>query len=170
MTGRPRPDEAAPFYANYLNQAPGDDPIAILQAQLEEAAALCGAVDEQRSLHRYADDKWSIRQVLSHITDTERVFTFRAFWFGRGYTDAMPSMDQNVAAAGAEADRVAWAAHVAEFRAVRQATISLFRNLPPAAWSRSGVASGNPVTVRALAFLAAGHAAHHLRILRERYL
>ncbi|HXB68521.1 MAG TPA: DinB family protein [Candidatus Acidoferrales bacterium] len=87
----------------------------------------------------------------------------------RGFTSPLPSYDQNIAAAGAEADRVSWADHVAEFRAVRLATIGFFRNLPAEAWDRSGIASDNPFTVRALAYIIPGHLAHHVKILRERY-
>ena len=108
--------------------------------------------------------------MLNHITDTERAFAFRALWFARGFQAPLPSYDQNIAAAGAEADNVSWSAHVEEFRRVRLSTISLFRNLPAEAWTRSGIASDNPFTVRALAYIIAGHVAHHVAVLRERYL
>jgi hypothetical protein len=106
----------------------------------------------------------------SHVNDTERVFQSRALWFGRGLEGPLPSFDQILGARGARADEISWAAHVEDFRAVRLATMTLFRNLPEDAWMRSGVASGNPVTVRALAYIIAGHAAHHRSILEERYL
>jgi hypothetical protein len=115
-------------------------------------------------------DKWSIRQVLNHVTDTERAFAFRALWFARGFATPLPGYDQNIAAAGAGADGVSWSAHVEEFRRVRFSTISLFRNMPPEAWTRGGIASEKPFTVRAVAFIIAGHLAHHIAILRERYL
>jgi hypothetical protein len=95
---------------------------------------------------------------------------FRAFWFARGLNTPLPSFDQDIAAAGAEADKVSWSAHIEEFRRVRLATISLFRNMPPDAWMRSGIASDNPFTVRSLAYIIAGHVAHHVKIIRERYL
>ena len=118
----------------------------------------------------YAPDKWTIREVVSHINDTERMFVFRAMWFARGFDSALPSFDQDVAMRGAGADARTLASHVDEFRAVRDATVTLFRNLPDEAWALRGVASGNPFTVRALAYITAGHAAHHVRLLRERYL
>ena len=118
----------------------------------------------------YAPDKWSIRQVLNHVTDTERAFTFRALWFARGLESPLPSYDQNVAASGAEADRVSWAAHVEEFQRVRLSTISLFRNMPSSASARNGIASDNRFTVRALAYIIPGHFAHHVSVLREKYL
>lgn len=170
MTGRPAPSEAASYYSTYIDQVPGDDPQKVLASQLEFVPALLADVSEEKSLSRYAPGKWSIRQLLSHVTDTERAFVFRALWFARGFDSPLPSFDQEIAASGAEADRIAWADHVEEFRRVRLATMSLFAHLPPAAWMKTGVASGNPFTVRALAFITAGHFAHHYRILRERYL
>jgi uncharacterized damage-inducible protein DinB len=128
------------------------------------------AISEEKSLYRYAPEKWSIRQTLNHVTDTERAFAFRALWFARGFDAPLPSYEQDIAAAGAEADRIPWAAHIEEFGHVRQATIALFRNMPADAWMRSGIASDNRFTVRAMAFLVAGHTTHHLKILRERYL
>ena len=169
MIGRPEAHEAAPYDSTYIDQAPGDDPAALIESQLDECLSLFAGVSEERSTFRYAPGKWSIRQVLSHITDTERAFAFRALWFARGFTAPLPGFDQEIAAAGADADRIAWAEHVDEFRAVRLSTISLFRNLPPDAWRRSGIASEKPFTVRALAFIIPGHVAHHVRILRERY-
>jgi len=170
MHGRPDSTEAASYYFTYINQVPGDDALPVIEQQLESVTGLCSAISEEKSTHRYAPDKWSIRQVLNHVTDTERAFAFRALWFARGFADPLPSYEQDIAAAGAEADRVAWADHIEEFRRVRLATISLFRNLPPDAWMRTGIASGNRFTVRAMAFITAGHVEHHLKILRERYL
>ncbi len=170
MIGRPQESEAATFYWKYIDKVRGDDPIAALELQLGAASALFSGISEERSLFRYAPEKWSIRQALNHVTDMERVFAYRALWFGRGFTGALESFDENAGEAAAHADRVSWAAHVEEFRQVRRATISLFRNMPDEAWSRSGVANGNLISVRSLAFLAAGHAEHHLALLRERYL
>jgi len=170
MHSRPQRAEAAPYYFTYIDQVAGDDVREVIVRQLDEATAFFAGISEEGSRHRYAPDKWSIRQVLNHITDTERAFAFRALWFARGFAPPLPSYDQDVAAAGAEADAVSWAAHVEEFRRVRLATIALFANLPAAAWSRSGVASDNTFTVRAMAYIIAGHVEHHLRILRERYV
>lgn len=170
MNGRPEATEAAPYYFTYIDQALGDDPVALMERQLEESQALFTGISEEASKHRYAPDKWSIRQVLNHITDTERAFAFRALWFARGFDAPLPGYDQNIAASGAAADGVPWAAHVEEFRQVRLSTISFFRNLPPEAWARTGIASDNTFTVRAMAFIVAGHVAHHMKILRERYI
>jgi hypothetical protein len=170
MQGRPEPQEAAPYYFRYIDQVQSEDVLGALETQLDEMLALLGGITEDRSLHRYAPDKWSIRQALNHVTDTERVFVFRAFWFGRGFAGPLASFDQEISAGAARADEVSWARHVEEFRSVRQATLTFFRDLPAEAWTRSGVASDHPVTVRALAYITAGHAAHHAAILRERYL
>jgi hypothetical protein len=170
MLGRPQATEAAPYYFTYINQVEGEDALALMERQLREMPAFLGGISEEKSLHRYAPGKWSIRQVLNHVTDTERAFAFRALWFARGFDAPLPSYDQNVAAAGAEADKIAWAAHVEEFRQVRQATLSLFRGMPAQAWMRSGIASDNRFTVRAMAFIIGGHLEHHAAILRQRYL
>jgi hypothetical protein len=169
MIGRPETPEAAPYYFSYINQVNGNDPIGVIESQLDESGAIFAAIPEQKSLYRYAPDKWSIRQLLNHVTDTERALAFRALWFARGFKEPLPSYDQNIAATGAAADGVLWAAHVEEFRQVRLATIALFRNMPVDAWMRSGIASDNRFTVRAVAFIIAGHLTHHLKILRERY-
>src|ERR1700732_4100610 len=168
--GLPQRTEAAPHYFTYIDLISGDDILQTMNVQLEDTAALLGGVSEEESLHRYAADKWSVRQVMSHVNDTERVFAFRALWFARGFSDPLPSFDQNIASNAARADDYSWASHVQEFRKIRQATLALFRNLPAEAWVRSGVASGNSVSVNALAYILAGHLAHRLAILRERYL
>jgi hypothetical protein len=169
MTGRPRDDEAAPYYFTYINQVSGDDVVQTIESQLEECRQFFSGISEEKSLHRYAPEKWSIREVLNHVTDTERAFAFRALWFARGFETPLPSYDQNIAASGAQADQVSWAANVEEFQRVRLATVSLFRNMPAEGWTRRGIASDNPFTVRALAYIVAGHVTHHLRIVRERY-
>jgi DinB superfamily len=169
MIGRPETTEAAPYYFTYINQVTGDDVLATLESHLPESLAYFSTISEEKSLHRCAPDKWSIRQVLNHITDTERSFTFRALWFARGFDTPLPSYDQNIATAGALADNYSWASHIEDFRRVRLATLSLFANMPLDAWMRRGIASDNPFTVRSLAYITAGHLAHHLRILRERY-
>jgi len=166
----PDATEAAEYYFTYINQVPPGDIVKTLEEQSARVIDLAGGISEARSLHRYAADKWSIRQVFNHINDAERVFVYRAFWFARGYETALPGFDQEVAVAAADPDARAWSSHVDEFRSVRAATLPLFQNLSADAWNRRGIASGNPFTVRALAYVTAGHVAHHLRILQERYL
>lgn len=170
MIGRPEPNEAAPYYFTYIDKALGDDALRAMDNQLIEMLPLLLSISEEQSVHRYAPDKWSVRQVLNHVSDTERSFAFRALWFGRGFDTPLPSYEQEIAAAGAQAHAVSWKAHVEEFRRVRLASISLFENLPAEAWMRTGVASGKTFSVRALAFLIPGHATHHFDLLREKYL
>ena len=170
VTASPDRTEAAEYYFTYINQVPGGDIVEILQRQLPDTMTLLEGIPEARSTHRYAADKWTIREVVSHINDCERLFVFRAFWFARGFDTPLPSFDQNVAIAAADANARSWQSHLHEFRAVRAATLEFFRHLPPDAWMCRGTASGNPFTVRALAYITAGHVFHHTRILRERYL
>lgn len=167
---RPDHSEAAEYYFTYINQVPAGDILEILDAQSATLRVVLDGITEQQSLFRYAEDKWSFKQVMSHVNDCERLFVFRAFWFARGFDLPLPSFDQDVAVTFAGADERPWASHLEEFATVRAATMTLFRNLPEGAEVRSGIASGNPFSVRALAYITAGHVEHHLRILRERYL
>src|SRR5215831_18484620 len=146
MIGRPEPTETAPVYFTYIDRIQSDDVVGVLGKQSEEALALFTSVSEDKSLYKYAPDKWSIREVLSHINDSERVFLLRALWFARGFDSPLPSYDQEICVPAARADEVSWASHIDEFRAIRLATMAFFRNLPHDAWLRTGVASGNPFT------------------------
>jgi DinB superfamily len=170
MTRRPGRDEADEYYFSYIDRVPGTLVLPVLASQLGEMLALFDGISDEQSLHRYAPDKWTIRQAVSHVSDAERLFVFRAFWFARGFDSPLPSFDQDVAVKAAAANNLQWRTIVDEFRAVRGATLTFFRGLPAAAWDRRGIASGNTFSVRALAYLTAGHAMHHNRILRERYL
>ena len=170
MLARPQSTEAAPYYSRYIDLVPDGDIITVLETQLDETLDFLSGISEEKSLHRYAPEKWSIREVLSHMNDCERVFLFRAFWFARGFSDPLPSFDQEVCVAAAKANEVSWASHVEEFRVLRLASLSFFRNLPAEAWERKGIASDNSFTVRALAYIAAGHVTHHTAVIRDRYL
>jgi len=170
MIGIPERTEAALYYFTYIDRVKNPDITRVIEAQLEDTLRLLHTISEEQSLWRYAPGKWSIREVWSHVTDTERAFVFRALWFARGFAAPLESYDQEISARGARADAVSWASHIEEFRAVRVATNWFFRNLPAEAWMRTGVASGNPFTVRAVAYIIAGHVSHHAAILSERYL
>lgn len=165
--GRPAPDEAVPLQLGYINQVEGDDILARLEQQLPDVIAIFSHFTEETSLQPYAPGKWTLRQTLGHITDVERIFTFRALWLARGLNTPLPGFDQDQAVAAAEFNSVPWTAHLDDFERVRRAALSLFHNLPATAWTRAGQVSGHSVTVRALAFVIAGHIQHHLRILRE---
>ena len=169
LPGRPGAGEAAPYYSRYIDRIPDEDVVAVLEAQIGQTVAILERISEERSRHRYEAGKWSLREMMSHVNDTERVFAFRAFWFARGFESPLPDYDQDVCARAAQADEVPWARHIEEFRAVRKATVAFFRNLPAEAWPRHGIASGNRFTVRALAYILAGHVSHHMAVLRDRY-
>src|SRR5687767_3263724 len=140
MTERPDRTEVAEYYLKYIDQVGAGDIRHILERQRDDTLAFFAGIDDQRSTHRYAPDKWSVREVLGHINDTERLFVFRAFWFARGFDTPLPSFDQNIAVSAAGAHARSWSSHVDEFRAVRAATLAFFQNLPADAWARRGVA------------------------------
>ena len=167
---KPDRDEAAEYYFRYIDHVADADIVAALTAQRDGVLGLLRAVPEERGGDRYAADKWTLRQVLGHVNDTERLFCGRAFWFARGFDTPLPSFDQHVAIAAARFDDRRWPDLIDEFAAVREATLTFFRGLPADAWDRRGVASDNAFTVRALAYLAAGHVAHHVSIIKARYL
>jgi hypothetical protein len=167
--GKPERNEAAPYYFNYIDLIGGDNIVEVLEQQLRELPPWLDNISESESLRRYAPDKWSIRELLSHVNDTERVLVSRAFWFARNFLTELPSFDQNVSVAATQANEVPWSVHVKEFEAIRLSTVAFFRNLPDDAWMRKGIASGYPFTVRSLAYVIAGHTAHHQAILEERY-
>jgi hypothetical protein len=169
VTTTPDRTEAAEYYFTYIDKVPQGDIRAILESQAAEAVAAFRAISEERSLYRYAPDKWSIRESIHHLNDAERVFAYRALWFARQLGAELPSYDQEVGVRSAGSDKRSWHSIVEEFSAVRAATLALFKTMPDEAWQRQGIASGNPVTVRALAYIIAGHTAHHLQILKERY-
>ena len=166
----PQANEAASYYFGYIDLARSENIVKFLDDQLGETMSFLEGISEDKSLHQYAPDKWTVRQVLNHVNDGERIFLGRALWFARGFTDPLPSFDQEIGVAGANANDTPWADQVEEFRTIRLGTLSFFRNLQPEAWSRTGIASGNPFTVNALAYIIGGHVAHHINVLKERYL
>ena len=166
---RPQTTEAAPYYFKYIDLITSDDIAPAIESQLGETVQFLEGISEEKSLHTYAPGKWTIREVLNHMNDGERLFLSRAFWFGRGFQDALPSFDQDLAVQVAQANGTPWAQLVEEFKTVRSSTISFFNNLPIEGWSRTGVASDNTFTVRALAYIIAGHVAHHQQVLTQKY-
>ena len=167
---RPTSTEAAPYYFKYIDLITSDEIVPAIESQMDEIVQFLQGISEEQSLQAYEPGKWTIREVLNHVNDGERVFLYRAFWFARGYQDALPSFDQDQAVVTAQANNTSWADLVEEFRNVRLSTISFFKSLPEAAWSKTGVASDYPFTVRSLAYIIAGHVAHHRNVLTERYL
>jgi len=167
---RPEASEYAPFYAGYVGRVPETDVLAVLERQPEELRSLAGRFVGERERFRYAPGKWSVRELFGHVADAERVFGFRAFCFGRGERAALPGFDENDYVASAGDDGRPLAAIVEGFALARAANLPVLRGLDAAAWDRVGTASGNPISVRALAFVMAGHARHHAAVLQERYL
>lgn len=166
----PATDEYGPGYAGYVARVPGGvDILALLARQQAETVARFRVVPESRGAHRYAPGKWSVKEVVLHLSDTERIFAYRALRVARGDETPLPGFDENAYTPQSGADEQPLAALVTAWAEVRQATMSLFRHLPPAAWTRRGTASGQPVSVRALAWIVAGHERHHMNTLEERY-
>lgn len=168
---RPGHDEHAPAFAGYVARI-GDDEniVTVLADQLDEVLARLGAVPESRGEYRYAPGKWSLKEVIGHLADTERVFAYRALRIARGDTIPLPAFDDQAWVAEMGAGERTLADMVEEFGIVRRASLALFRHLPPAAWLRRGIASDHPASVRALAYIVAGHARHHLEVVEARYL
>ena len=168
--GRPGPDEYAPFYAGYVAAVPDGELLVLLRDQLAETEALLREFSGARADHRYGPDKWSVKEVVSHMADAERVFAYRALRFARGDTTPLPGFDENDFVRGSNASARALPEIAGELRSVRMASITLFAGLSEEALLRRGPANGKDVSVRALAWIIAGHERHHARILRERYL
>lgn len=167
---RPAADEHPPYYSTYIDKVPDGDLVRILGDQVAAVLTLFRGIDEDRGNHAYAPGKWTIKEVLGHIADTERVMAYRALTFARGDTASLPSFDENSwAPAGRFGDRTV-ASLLDEWVAVRSSTVAMLSGLPAEAIGRSGVASGKPISVRALAYIIAGHLIHHLGIIEDRYL
>jgi hypothetical protein len=169
--GFPQTGEYNPSFAGYVSKARAfADPIQELDQQLHEVLSLLRPLDANRQLYRYAPGKWSVKELLGHITDTERIFAYRALRVARADQTPLPSFEQDSYVAASEVERCDWNELLQEFEHVRRASILLLRHLPEAAWARRGTASEAPISVRALAYIMIGHVAHHLEILHEHYL
>jgi hypothetical protein len=167
---RPTAADYAPYYGRYIDQVPDGDVIRLLEDQLAATLRLLGGVPEGRAGHRYAPDKWSIKEVVGHLSDAERIFAYRALRIARGDETPLPGFDQDPYVIAGNFDRRTLADLAAEFASIRAATLTLFRGLDEAAFQRRGTASGVVFTVRALPYIIAGHERHHVTILRQQYL
>ena len=170
VPGRPDSSEYAPHAAQYVELVSGDDPLPVLAQGLKDDTALFLSLDERQGGFSYAPGKWTLKQVLGHVIDTERIFAYRTLCVARNDTTPLPGFDQDLYAQFAASDERTLADLVQEFQAVRQSTIALFATFRPEAWLRRGAVSGVSVTTRGLAFCTAGHALHHRKIVRENYL
>ena len=170
MDSRPLATEYAPYCAKYIALVPDGDLVAILESDTRDALTLLNSISEEKSAHRYAPGKWSIRETILHVADVERVLSYRALRFARGDSTPLAGFEPSDYIATSAAENRSWQCIIDEFFAVRGATIALFRSLAPDAWLRGGVADGSAYTVRAIAFTLVGHGIHHRKILSERYL
>ena len=170
LSVKPALDEYAPYYSGYVGQVPEGNIIEIMRAQLDDVMALFGRIAEEKADYRYAPDKWSVKELIGHIIDAERIFSYRALRFGRGDQTELASFEQNGYVPNYKLDKISLSDLANEFECVRRSTLYLLQHFDEAAWSRRGVASQNEVSVRAIAHIMAGHVNHHLNVLRERYL
>jgi hypothetical protein len=169
VIARPEANEYAPFYEKYVTLVPDGNIIEILEQQGEKTLALFGTLSEEKGNFRYAPDKWSIKQLVGHVADTERIFAYRALRFARNDQHPLEGFEQDGYIANADFDSCRLSDLATEFGYVRKSSIYLLRHLSDEAWRRRGVASDNEVSVRALAYMLAGHELHHLNVLSERY-
>ena len=167
---RPSPGEYAPYYDKYISRVVPGDIVAALGAQLETTLTQLRGIPESKAGFRYAPEKWSIRELLGHVIDTERIFAYRALRFARCDKSPLAGFDQDSYVAEAGFESCSLAELITEFEQVRGSTILLFRHLAGEAWPRTGTANDAEVSVRALAYIIAGHELHHMEVLRAKYL
>ncbi|WP_123041187.1 DinB family protein [Cohnella candidum] len=170
MDVRPSQDEYGGHFGNYIRLVPEGNLIDILAAQESQTFSLISSLDESQGDHRYAEGKWSLKEVIGHIPDTERVMSYRLLRISRGDETPLPGFDQDLFIQNAPFGGWSFSQLAEEYRAVRQATLSLLRGLTEDAWNRRGTASNVGMTVRALANVIAGHELHHVGIIRDKYL
>ena len=166
---RPGPDESAPFYHGYIDKVPGEQIGEYLASQLHEVERLLAPLDDSAARFRYAPEKWSVKEVLGHLCDTERIFAYRLLRLARADATPLPGFDENAYVPPAEFDARPLAGLLREFQTLRSSTIAMVEGLPSAAWERRGQASGKSISTRAIAYILVGHVTHHLGVLRERY-
>jgi len=167
---RPDASEYAPYYGKYIELVPGNDVLSALRGQIGDTLGTLREVSDADSLRRYAEGKWSLREVAGHLMDTERIMAYRALRIARNDATPLAGFDQDPYIAAAGFDRRDWNGLIDEFEAVRRSNVLLFEGLEGEAWARLGVTNGNGISVRALGYIIAGHELHHMRIVRERYL
>lgn len=170
MIARPAADEYSPYYDMYISKVPEGNVIDALRTQLHESARFLEALPEADAAFRYAPGKWTVREVVGHLIDSERIFSYRILCIARGETASLPGFDENSYAQVSNVNTRPMQAVATEFAHVRAGTIALIEGLDEAAIGRRGLANGNAITPRALAFIIAGHEKHHIGVIRERYL
>jgi uncharacterized damage-inducible protein DinB len=170
LTGPPNPDEHNPYYGKYLSLVPEPDFPTAMEVQTSAGLRFLRSIPPEKAGYRYAPDKWSVREVVGHVVDTERIFGFRALAFARGERAEIPGMDQDEYVRQANFDELTLPDLIAQFEAVRRASATFYGSLSAEAWLRRGTANGNMISVRALAYIVIGHERHHWGVLRASYL
>lgn len=170
LLSRPTADEYNAYYGRYISKVPDGDIVQTMTSQLSSTLELLNSIPESKGDHRYAEGKWTVKEVLAHLNDSERIFAYRALRIARGDKTPLPGFEQDEYVPLSHASERTIRDFAEEFRDVRRASVALFRHLDEEDMSRRGTASNNPVTPRALAYIIAGHELHHLAILRENYL
>ncbi len=170
MSNRPAKDEYAPYYETYISLVPEGSLESTLTKQLEETTRMLLAISEEQANHRYASGKWSLKEVLGHITDTERIMSYRLLRIARGDKTPLAGFDEEAFVKGASFSSCAWSELLEDYIAVRRSTLTLLRGLSEEAWNRRGVANNSELSARALAYIICGHELHHRRVIQERYL
>lgn len=170
IISNPEPSEYAEYYGIYISLVKENNILTALENQIKETLELLAEIPEEKGTYRYAEGKWSIKELVGHLIDTERVMAYRALRFSRNDLTELKGFDQDTYIENADFDSCKLSDLAKEFELVRQSNILMFKNLTADAWNRKAIASGNPVSVRALAYIIAGHELHHIKILKERYL
>lgn len=170
VIGKPNASEHLPYYSRYIDRINEDDILKVLSTQIEGTLALLRTIPHEKGEYRYAPDKWSVKEVIGHLIDTERVFAFRALWFARNEKSGLPGFEQEDWVRVTPLDSITMDELITEFEDVRQATVSCFRHLSKEAWMRRGIASNAEISVRALAYIIAGHELHHVDGIKTKYL
>ena len=167
---RPNETEYAPYFQSYIDQVNEADILPVLRSQMDDLDVLLDRVDPEKETYRYAEGKWSVREIVGHLIDGERVFGYRAYCIARGEQQSLPGFDQDEYMLTAPYHHIELEDLLSELRLIRLGNIAMFRTLDEASWNRVGTANANQISVRAIAFVMAGHVRHHMNVLRERYL
>jgi hypothetical protein len=170
MIRRPAPNEYAPYAADYIGRVPAGDVIEMLARQIEETCDVLAGIGDERASFRYAAGKWNIKEIIGHLGDTERVFSYRALCFARNDKTPLPGFEQDDYVAFGGFDSRTITDVLSEFRAIRSASITLFESFDESALARKGKASGFEFTVRSVPFIIAGHELHHMGVIKEQYV
>lgn len=166
---RPESNEYIPYFDRYISLVTEEDVLGLIERQIGEVRSLLGPLSAERSRYRYAEGKWSVRALVDHLIDAERLFGYRAFCVARGETQSLPGFDQDDFAAASNADQVELRDLLDEWEGVRRSNLAILRRVGDGGWTRVGTADGGPISTRALAFILAGHIRHHQRVLAEKY-